>query len=190
MRLIRTAIATLSVVSMVSLAYAWIPGRDAARTSGAGQEASSTAQQDQSKPPKQTPPPKQTSPPKQTPKAGHPKAEEAKPPKAEKKQKEQSRQEHTQQTLPAGNSARIPGDQFKAHFGQPHRFAAKQIITTTRIVPNQTRFIYFGYTFIFVDPWPTDWLLTDDCYIDFIDDEYFLIDAFHPGFRVALIIAG
>ena len=200
MRLTRTAIGATLVVSLGCSSYAWTLGRDAARTSGEStksQEPSSTAQQDQSKPPKQPPPakqlppPRQTPPPKQTQKAEPPKTEEAEPPKAEKKSKEQSRQEQKQQKVqPAGNSARIPRDQFKAHFGQPHRFAAKQLITTTRIIPNQTRFVYFGYTFIFVDPWPTDWLLTDDCYIDYIDDQYFLFDVFHPGIRVALIIVG
>jgi len=46
------------------------------------------------------------------------------------------------------------------------------------------------YTFIFLDPWPAEWLLTDDCYIDYIDGEYFLLDAFHPGIRLALFVVG
>jgi len=132
--------------------------------------------------------------PKETPEAKPPKAEESKPPKAEKDQqkiqKEQSKEQQKPQRQPAGKGARIPDDQFKAHFGQPHRFTANRVITTTAIVPNQTQFVYFGYTFIFVDPWPAGWLLTDDCFIDFIDDEYFLFDPLHPGIRVALIIAG
>jgi len=129
--------------------------------------------------------------PKETPEAKPPKAEESKHPKAEKdQQKIQKEQSKQQPKLPAGKGARIPNDQLKAHFGQPHRFAANRVITTTAIVPNQTQFVYFGYTFIFVDPWPAEWLLTDDCFIDFVDDEYFLFDALHPGIRVALIIAG
>jgi hypothetical protein len=185
------------VVGLASLAHARVPRRDTARTQGEptkSQEASSAAQQEQSKPPKETPPPKQIPRPKETPEAKPPKAEETKPPKAEKeqqkKQKEQSKQEQKQQKQPAGKGARIPDDQFKAHFGRPHGFTANRVITTTAINPNQTRFVYFGYTFIFVDAWPAGWLLTDDCYIDYVDDEYFLFDALHPGIRVALIIAG
>jgi hypothetical protein len=203
MRLIRTVIATPLVVSLAFLGYAWgVPWPDAARTTGEpmkSHEASSVAQQDQAKPPKETPfpketpPPKQASPPKQAPPPPR-ETPEARPPKTEKeqqkKQKEKSKQEQKQQKQPSGKSARIPDNQLKAHFGRPHTFAAKQVITTTTIVPNQTQFVYVGYTFIFVDPWPTDWLLTDDCYIDYVDDEYFLLDVFHPGIRVALIIAG
>ncbi len=161
MRPIRTVIATLLVVSLASLAYAWMRGRDTARTPGESMksyEASSAAQQEQSTEKEQ-----------------------------QKKQKEQSKQEQKQQKHPAGKSARIPDDQFRAHFGRPHTFAVRQVIPTTTVIPNQTRFVYLGYTFIFVDPWPADWLLADDCYIDYIDDEYFLFDAFHPGIRVALI---
>jgi hypothetical protein len=89
---------------------------------------------------------------------------------------------------PAGRSARIPDNDFKAHFGRPHSFAVRQVVTTTRIVPNQTHFAYGGYTFIFLDPWPDDWAPTDDCYIDYVDGEYFLIDLAHPGVRIALSI--
>lgn len=98
-----------------------------------------------------------------------------------------ARQDHGQ---PAGRHARIPDNDFKAHFGRPHSFAVRQVVTTTRIVPNQTQFAYGGYTFIFLDPWPDDWAPTDDCYIDYMDDQYFLIDLAHPGVRIALSIIG
>jgi hypothetical protein len=64
------------------------------------------------------------------------------------------------------------------------------VISTTTVVPNQTQFVFAGYTFIFLDPWPADWLLSDECYIDYVDDEYFLFDAFYPGIRVALFVVG
>jgi hypothetical protein len=62
------------------------------------------------------------------------------------------------------------------------------VIATTTIVPNQTQFVFAGYTFIFLDPWPPDWLFTDDCYADNVGDEYFLFDLLHPGIRVALFV--
>jgi outer membrane biosynthesis protein TonB len=126
---------------------------------------------------------------------------ETKPPKTEKQEVPQpskekpAHEEHgtsMQQgkARPSGKSAHIPDPQFKAHFGKQHTFAVNRVVTTTTIVPNQTQFVYTGYTFIFLDPWPADWLFTDDCYIDYVDDEYFLFDAFHPGIRVALFVVG
>ena len=145
-------------------------------------------------------------PPKETPKAKPPKAEkqDAAPMQQEKGVKEQQKKAHEQSKQeskepkqlggkneqPAARSARIPDRDFKAHFGKPHTFKAQQVIATTEIVPNQTRFVYVGYTFVFVDPWPSDWLLTDDCYIDYVDGEYFLLDPFHPGIQVALLVVG
>lgn len=131
--------------------------------------------------------------------------EEAKPPKQqpETKPRKTEKQEHAKpsqeplgksaqqrQTRPAGKSAHIPDPKFKANFGKQHTFTINRVITTTTVVPNQTQFVFAGYTFIFLDPWPADWLLTDDCYIDYVDDEYFLFDVFHPGIRVALFVVG
>ena len=90
----------------------------------------------------------------------------------------------------AKQGKKIPDDKFRAHFGQQHKVKVTQVIHETRIVPGQTQFIYSGYTFVFVDPWPAEWAFTDDCYIDFIDDEYVLVNPFHPGFYVALTIIG
>jgi flagellum-specific peptidoglycan hydrolase FlgJ len=92
------------------------------------------------------------------------------------------------QAHPAGKGARIPDDKFKASFGKPHKFTINRVITTTTIVPNQTQFVYGGYTFIFLDPWPAGWVLTDDCYIDYSDGEYFLFDLAHPGVGIALTV--
>ncbi len=100
---------------------------------------------------------------------------------------EQPHHDHAQQ---GGGHSRIPDQDFRAHFGRPHTFAVRQVVTTTRVVPNQTHFVYGGYTFIFLDPWPDDWQPTDDCYIDSEGDEYFLIDVAHPGVRIALSIVG
>jgi len=37
---------------------------------------------------------------------------------------------------------------------------------------------------------PSEWLLTDYCYIDFVEDEYFLFDVLYPGIRVTLFVMG
>lgn len=138
-------------------------------------------------------------PPKQEePRAPH--QDEAKPEKQEapKAPKEQSKPAHAEKgqqaqgehARPAGKSAHIPDQKFKASFGRQHSFAVKQVINTTTVVVGQTQFVYSGYTFVFLDPWPSAWLFTDDCYVDYVDGEYFLFDALHPGIRITLFVEG
>jgi hypothetical protein len=203
MRVIRNLTGTLLVAGLASLAYAAVPPTAGARMTG--YDALSAAQQDQTTPPKQdekkqdeTKPPKQTREPK-----------EAKPPKGEKQQAEPKqqaagRQEQQQgavkpqksmqtqkgQGQAGGQHGRISDSDYQAHFGRQHSFSVRQVVTTTTVVPNQTQFVYGGYTFIFIEAWPSDWAWSDDCYIDYIDGEYVLIDLVHPGMQITLEIAG
>jgi hypothetical protein len=78
----------------------------------------------------------------------------------------------------------IPDDKFHAHFGRAHTV----VINHPTIVEGQPRFQYSGYWFTIVDPWPAEWAYTDECYIDYIDGEYFLFDLLHPGVRVAIFV--
>jgi hypothetical protein len=129
-----------------------------------------------------------------------PRQEEAKPSKPEMRQEEQPKreqdsrdqakpqpQEHPEQRAehaqPAGKSARIPDDKFRSHFGRDHHFSARTVIVSGR-----PQFQYGGYNFQIVDAWPGDWAYTDDCYIDYIDGEYFLFDLLHPGVRIAVFV--
>lgn len=131
-----------------------------------------------------------------------PHQDEAKPPKPEKQEeKQQQRQEqresqgqvkpneqaHPERSAengrPAGKGGHIPDDKFRAHFGRSHSFAARTVI-----VSGQPQFQYSGYTFELVNAWPQDWAYTDDCYIDYIDGEYFLFDLLHPGVRIAVVV--
>jgi hypothetical protein len=138
--------------------------------------------QDEAKPPKQD------------------EAQPAKPDKQEEKQdqrrdQDQSREQqmkpegqaHPEQQAgnvrPAGNGGHIPDDKFRAHFGRGHHFHAKGII-----VQGQPQFQYGGYTFELVEAWPAGWAYTDDCYIDYVDGEYFLFDLAHPGVRITLSV--
>jgi len=84
---------------------------------------------------------------------------------------------------PAGRGGHIPDNQFHAHFGREHTFRANTVI-----VSGQPQFQYGGYTFELVDAWPADWAYTDDCYVDYIDGEYFLFDLVHPGLRIAVFV--
>jgi len=82
-----------------------------------------------------------------------------------------------------GRGGRIPDDKFRAQFGREHHFNARSVI-----VQGRPQFQYGGYTFELVDAWPAEWAYTDDCYIDYIDGEYYLIDLFHPGIRLAVVV--
>jgi hypothetical protein len=84
----------------------------------------------------------------------------------------------------ANRGARIPDDRFHANFGREHRFAVNRPV----IVENRPRFQYSGFWFELSDPWPSDWAYSDECYIDFVDDQYFLFDPVHPGVRIAIFV--
>lgn len=196
MAFIKTGVVTLLAVSLASFAYARIPARDAGGNAAELMTSFEVLRAAQEAKP-QEPKPQEPRPARPTPEANPPKAEteqtapkqQAKPNKEQpKKDKKQSKAEQKEQAQAAGKGTRIPDRDFKAHFGKAHTFKAQQVITTTRIVPHETRFVYSGYTFVFVDPWPEGWLLTDDCYIDYVDGDYFLLDPFHPGVQVALIV--
>jgi len=116
-----------------------------------------------------------------------PKQDEMKPPKHEdqKSQHEPERPEGTREhARPAGKSARIPDEKFRSHFGREHRV----VINRPVIVEGRPRFQSSGYWFEIVDPWPVGWAYTDECYVDYVDGEYFLFDVLHPGVRIALFV--
>ncbi|HEY6770353.1 MAG TPA: hypothetical protein VI386_36885 [Candidatus Sulfotelmatobacter sp.] len=100
--------------------------------------------------------------------------------RAEQQEHPQARPEHAPA---AGRGARIPDDKFRAHYGQSHTFHARTVI-----VSGQPRFHYADYDFEFIDAWPADWSYDDDCYIDYIDGEYFLFNVRHPGMRIAVFV--
>jgi hypothetical protein len=81
-------------------------------------------------------------------------------------------------------SSRIPDDRFRANYGRQHVFHVSRVT----VVNGAPRFAYGGYTFVLVNPWPASWYYTDDCYIDYVDGEYFLFDLLHPGVRIALTV--
>lgn len=180
---IRIALAVLLVLGWSGLAYSQEPNPDPSRREAAPRQE-----------PRETEPPRADEP-----KMPRPSEEEKAPPGRQEspRPKEQPRatpEEHgrTANEPRAGQEKRvhIPDPQFKANFGRQHSFTANRVITGTAIVPGQTQFIMAGYTFVILDPWPAQWLFTDDCYIDFVEGDYFLLDVFHPGMRMALLVVG
>jgi hypothetical protein len=95
--------------------------------------------------------------------------------------------EHAQGEGREGNRRRIPEPDFRAHFGRGHRFAPGRI----EVYQGRPQFNYGGYVFALVEPWPAAWAYdTDDYYIDYVDDDYWLYSFDHPGVRLELIIVG
>jgi flagellar motor protein MotB len=81
----------------------------------------------------------------------------------------------------AGNGGgRIPADKFKANFGQQHTFRVSQSDYRNH------RFQYGGYSFGFVDVWPSNWLYTQDVFVVEINGVYYLCNPMYPGVNIAL----
>jgi len=101
----------------------------------------------------------------------------------------QQQQQHAQQAKPEqqaqrerGNGgARIPEDRYRANFGREHRFRVSE-----SDYRRDRRFQYGGYWFGFVDPWPANWLYTEDVYVVEIDGVYYLCNANYPGVNITL----
>jgi len=80
---------------------------------------------------------------------------------------------------------RIPDERFRASFGREHHFHIEQ---RPVIVEGAPRFQYGGYWFEFAQPWPTDWVYTDEFYIDDIDGDYYMYDPRFPGVRILVYV--
>jgi hypothetical protein len=108
------------------------------------------------------------------------------------KQEEKSAQQPEKMAKPQENNGRqpaqhakagrIPDERFKASFGRDHRFRVSQADYQGR------RFQYGGYWFGFVDPWPSNWLYTQDVYVVDIGGVYYLCNASYPGVNLAISV--
>jgi hypothetical protein len=79
---------------------------------------------------------------------------------------------------------RIPEEHFRAHFGHEHRF----VIVRPVIVAGHPRFQYDGYWFAIAAPLPRGWRYTDEVYVDYVDDNYYVCSPAHPGVHVSINI--
>jgi hypothetical protein len=89
------------------------------------------------------------------------------------------------------NGYRVPEDRFRLYFGGNHFFRISRLPLV--YVGGYPRFQYDGYWVTFVDPWPEAWSPTwfesDDVYIDYTDDGYYLYNRAHPGIGIAVTIS-
>ena len=121
---------------------------------------------------------------KQEEKPGAQQEKNAKPEEKNAKQEQRNAkpaEKNAQQEQHAGNGGgRIPADKFKANFGQQHSFRVSQADYRNH------RFQYGGYSFGFVDPWPSNWLYTQYVYVVEINGMYYLCNASFPGVNLTL----
>jgi hypothetical protein len=89
------------------------------------------------------------------------------------------------------NGYRVPEDRFKLYFGSNHFFRMNRLPMV--FVGGYPRFQYDGYWVTFVDPWPDTWpptwYQTDDIYIDYTDDGYYVYDRMRPGIGIAVTLS-
>jgi len=86
---------------------------------------------------------------------------------------------------------RIPEDRFRAHFGRGHWFRVYRYPVI--VVGGYPRFQYGGFWFSLVDPWPeywaNNWYETDDVYVDYVNDGYYMYNRRHPGVAIAVNVS-
>jgi hypothetical protein len=89
------------------------------------------------------------------------------------------------------NGYRIPDEHFRGYFGQDHGFRIYGL--PFLVVGGYPRFQYSGYWFSMVDPWPeswaSDWYDTDDVYVAYVDNGYYLFNRRYPSVGIAISIS-
>ena len=86
---------------------------------------------------------------------------------------------------------RVPDDRYRRYFGAEHGFRIQT--RPFRVASGHPAFQYRGYWFTVVDRWPeswTDnWYDTDDVYVTYRDDGYYLFNRRHPRAGIAIQIS-
>ncbi len=89
------------------------------------------------------------------------------------------------------NGYRIPQDRFRGSFGPDHGFRIYG--RPFLVVGGFPRFQYRGYWFSLVDPWPqawaNNWYDTDDVYVSYVNNGYYLFNRSHPDVGIAISIS-
>jgi cell division protein FtsN len=99
--------------------------------------------------------------------------------KQEQPRTQEARPEKQEQHASGG---RIPDDRYKANFGREHSFRVSEGDYRNH------RFQYGGYWFGVSDPWPSNWLYTQNVYVVEIDGVYYLCNPMYPGVNIVLSV--
>jgi hypothetical protein len=86
---------------------------------------------------------------------------------------------------------RIPEARFRTYFGRGHWFRVHSVPVV--VVDSRPRFQVAGFWFTMVEPWPETWAATwyqtDDVYVDYVNDGYYLCNRAHPGVMIAVNVS-
>jgi hypothetical protein len=86
---------------------------------------------------------------------------------------------------------RIPHDRYIVYFGPEHRFRVHTL--PLLVVEDHPRFQYRGCWFTLVDPWPEywspSWYETDDVYVKYVHDGYYMYNVRHPRVGIAISVS-
>jgi hypothetical protein len=88
------------------------------------------------------------------------------------------------------NGYRIPDDRYRGYFGESHGFRiySEPVV----LYGGSPRFQYGGFWFGFVDPWPeywsNDWYESDEVYVIYSDNGYYMYNRRYPRDRIAISV--
>ncbi|MDT8068378.1 MAG: hypothetical protein ROO76_09465 [Terriglobia bacterium] len=86
---------------------------------------------------------------------------------------------------------RVPHERYVVYFGRAHRFRVHTYPVV--IVGGHPRFHYHDCWITMVDPWPAyweaNWYETDDVYVEYVHDGYYMYNTRHPGVAIAVNIS-
>ena len=89
------------------------------------------------------------------------------------------------------NGYRIPDDRYNGYFGPNYAFVIYN--QPYMVVGGFPRFQYGGFWFSLVDPWPNywanNWYQTDDVYVVYQNDGYYMYNRRHPGVGIAISVS-
>src|ERR1700692_3256140 len=106
----------------------------------------------------------------------------AKPEERNAQRQQQAEPARQEQRGDGNRGGRITDDRYQANFGREHTFRVTQGDYSNH------RFQYGGYSFGFVDAWPSNWLYTEDLYVIDINGVYYLCNPMYPGVNIALSV--
>ena len=89
------------------------------------------------------------------------------------------------------NGYRIPEERYHGHFGPNYRFVIYN--QPYMVVGGFPRFQYGGYWFSVVDPWPqywpNNWYETDNVYVVYANNGYYMHNPRYPGIGIAINVS-
>lgn len=86
---------------------------------------------------------------------------------------------------------RIPDNHYHGYFGPSHTFVIYN--QPYMVVSGYPRFQHGGYWFSVVDPWPNswsnNWYQTDDVYVVYANNGYYMYNRRHPSVGIAISVS-